>query len=266
MFFVAAMHAHVESWCFGGSNMNWVTKIGLTTTVVAAIIGGIFLLSGTIERDMQFSAGLYAGQTEAESDLQAGRARIYAIGHRPTCKEYDQLSGLTICAIAGCIVNDHDLGRQEGYNQAISDYIQRHGLPPNSRKRWSREILAPVEYMAGLDFARLIKLDSDGDTVKCPTGQCAIQLFFEQRTYPNGKVLTFERLVLIWKDQDKQVLYFPGGDIQNVLPVWIAWGAADSEILFVRYRWDSTIDVKEGVGVLDMRTGLWLNHERVEKL
>ena len=245
--------------------MNCVTKIGLTTAVVAAIIGGIFLLSGTTERDMQFSAGLYAGQKEAESDLKAGRARIYAIGRRPAWKEYDPLSGLTICAIAGCVVSYHDLGRQMGYNQAISDHIQKHGLPPNSRKLWSREILAPVEYMAGLDLARLIKLDSDGGTVKCPTGECTIQLFFVHRTYPNGKVLTFERLALMRKDQERQVIYFPGGDLQNVLPVLIAWGPDESEILFVRYRWDSTIDVKEGVAVLDLRTGLWLNHECVEK-
>ncbi|MBN2711529.1 MAG: hypothetical protein JXR97_03725 [Planctomycetes bacterium] len=250
--------------------MNRVMKWLLMTSGVAAILAGLFAscvyYSVKWEREEQYSRGFDAGQEEAEHDLNAANARIYAIGDRDSWKEYDPLSGLTVHAIAGCIVTNYDLGRSEGYNQAILKHIQRNGPPPNSRIRWSREILSPLEYMAGLGSAKLINLDETSGLVESPSGRFSIRLFIEHRTYPNGnKIMKFERLSLGRKDQNDQTIYFPGGDLQNVQPVRVAWGPEESDILFVRYRWENMTDVREGIAVMDLRTGLWLNYELIEK-
>ncbi len=250
-------------------NITRVKKWGVTSFVVAAIFAGLFVsymhYSVKWHREQQYKRGFDVGQKEAERDLKAGNAWIYATGEPESWKEYDPLSGLTRHAIALCIVTDYDCGREAGYNQAINIHIKRHGPLPNSRIKWSREILSPIEYMTRLDSGKVSNLNEQSGSVKCPSSKFSIQLFLDHRTDPSGKIMTFERLSLTPNNQEGQLICFPGGDIQNVQPVSIAWGPPESEILFVRYRWENTADVRECVAVLDLRTGLWLNYERFEK-
>ncbi|MBE9126498.1 MULTISPECIES: carboxypeptidase-like regulatory domain-containing protein [unclassified Coleofasciculus] len=64
------------------------------------------------------------GRREAEANIANGKPSIYTVGLRePGGTAVDQETGLPVVAIAGCIVDDSILGRRDGYNDRIREWV-----------------------------------------------------------------------------------------------------------------------------------------------
>jgi hypothetical protein len=214
-------------------------------------------------REAEYSSGYAEGCKRAKTDLETGNARIYVCGKRQLYKDLDLQTGLTLHAIAGCIVSEYDRGLAGGYNDTIVQYIRQSGPPANSRIKWNAEILGPVNYLAGSDRDDITTMETNSEPIPDPSGEFSLRLFIEHRVFA-GKEFLFPRLALRQGDSDPRTIKFPGGDIQNPQPVEMTWGPVGSDTAFIRYRWRYK-NVEAAVAVLDLHTGLWLNCERISQ-
>jgi hypothetical protein len=88
----------------------------------------------------EYLAAYGKGREEADQELKAGRATIYASGQMNLFEHVDRETGLPYKVIAGCGVDGSSEGREAGHNDRIHAYTGQRGLPPNSFKRWDREL------------------------------------------------------------------------------------------------------------------------------
>ena len=85
-----------------------------------------FLVCGC--KTAEFRKGYAQGVAEAKSAISSNTLTIYMYGTHPvpTPKDLkDDETGLPITFIAGCIVSDNDMGRAEGYNTTIREYLRK---------------------------------------------------------------------------------------------------------------------------------------------
>jgi len=65
----------------------------------------------------------------AESDFAKNIYRIFVVGRRPVENAYHEYLqeryGVTVTAIAGCVVSDGILGAEEGYNSTMKPLLNR---------------------------------------------------------------------------------------------------------------------------------------------
>jgi hypothetical protein len=116
------------------------------------------------------------GAAEAEQEIKKGVVTLYTFGLRTLFENLDKDTGLPIQAIAGCVIDDGIIGRRAGHDDAVTAHIKLHGLPPNSFKRWEKDIFELKEF-----FDRESKttpptrLKDGGPTLKSPDGKFTIR-------------------------------------------------------------------------------------------
>jgi hypothetical protein len=115
----------------------------------AEVVYNVLLVSNVIATGQpDHDSGAYReGWDAAETSLRANDACIHLSGGlRISSLNVDTATGLPLRGNFTCIVDDHIMAYSEGHNDRIRLYIDRHGLPGNSKKPWLSLILDPKDY------------------------------------------------------------------------------------------------------------------------
>ena len=93
--------------------------------LVAAFAIATWGLSLVLAPSREYQQGYRAGRTEAEAEWAAGTPSYYITGDGSygLIGELDPETGLPCKPIAGCIVDDHIWGREEGHNRRIRELL-----------------------------------------------------------------------------------------------------------------------------------------------
>ena len=118
------------------------------TCIVAALLSCTSVLSQEIDppETKAYRDGYKQGVAEAERELKEGHPTLYASGLRLSLENLDKDTGLPFRFIAGCVIDDQIVGREQGHDAKIREHIKLHGLPASSFKRWQKELFALKEY------------------------------------------------------------------------------------------------------------------------
>jgi hypothetical protein len=88
----------------------------------------------------------------------------------------DRQTGLYFSSF-GCVIDDEIVGRVEGHNARIAEYIRGHGPPKNSFKPWEKELFGLKEYFESrCRLEQPIRLIVDGPSVVSPDREFAVKL------------------------------------------------------------------------------------------
>ncbi len=145
--------------------------------MLAAMMGFCLVLTGAGPGDQspEYHAGYEKGRKEADAELAAGGATMYAFGLLHD--SLDRETGLLYKAIAGCVVDDQIRGRASGHNDRIAESIKEDGLPRNSFKRWEKELYnLEGTFQARAVGGRPRELTAGGPAVESPNGKFTIRL------------------------------------------------------------------------------------------
>jgi hypothetical protein len=167
-----------------------------------------------------YAAGCKAGVAEAEKELKEGKATLYTYGlrDRDGIEDLDRKTGLPFEAIAGCVVYDKLLGRAAGHNRRIAKYIEEHGLPSNSFKRWEKELFDLESYFAKRrKTEKPIPLIVGLPAEKSPDGKYAMR----RAQKPRGLIVSVDGI-------DHKALWISYGNID------FFWGPKDSGFAVIR--------------------------------
>jgi hypothetical protein len=91
------------------------------------------ILVGCDKKSAEYRRGYAQGAAEAKAEISSNAPTFYASGTHPVPvpKDFkDDETGLPITFIAGCLVNDADMGRQDGHNTAIREYLKKEKDAP----------------------------------------------------------------------------------------------------------------------------------------
>lgn len=73
-------------------------------------------------RSVGYQTAYAQGRREAEDSIAQGKPTLYIVG-KPSGATVDEQTGLPLVAIAGCRVDDSILGRRDGYNQRVQQWV-----------------------------------------------------------------------------------------------------------------------------------------------
>ena len=79
----------------------------------------------TVEREMTVKEAASLGQSEADENHKAGNECIYFIGLPQPGPQIDELTGLPLKPIAGCVVTPQIIARMNAHNDRIKKLIQK---------------------------------------------------------------------------------------------------------------------------------------------
>jgi hypothetical protein len=184
----------------------------------------------------EFLAGVTRGRAEADEEIHSNRATRWNSGMFISIDMIDRETGLYHSGF-GCVVDDEILGRVEGHNARIAEYIRDHGLPKNSFKPWEKELFGLKEYFEGRSRTdKPIRMTVDGPPARSPDGQFVVRLVERPFKYP-GKRPTDDWLTkispcLVVNDLDDEAnrIYFPREDAE------LYWGPKGSWFAVLRSR------------------------------
>jgi hypothetical protein len=119
------------------------------------------------------------GRAEAEEELRTGEASIWTYG-TPSFTSFfeflDRETGLYRCSF-GCVIDDELVGRVEGHNARIAEYVRDHGPPKNSFKPWEKELFGLKEYFeTRCRTERPIRLNAGGLPTVSADGKYSVKL------------------------------------------------------------------------------------------
>jgi hypothetical protein len=142
---------------------------------LASLIASIDPLRGTKE-SKAFKAAYAVGRAEAKQAMKDGRATIYTCGLARFPYDVDRETGLRYEYVAGCEVNDEILGRINGHNDWIRDYVTNHFWPAYSMKRWEKELFDLKGYVLAQEAIKpAYRLVLGGEPSKSPDGRFQIR-------------------------------------------------------------------------------------------
>lgn len=75
-----------------------------------------------IHRSTEYQSAYAQGQREAQENIAKGKPSIYTVG-KPGGSVVDQQTGFPLVAIAGCVVDDSIIGRRDGYNDRMKEWV-----------------------------------------------------------------------------------------------------------------------------------------------
>lgn len=108
-----------------------VTPLGSTDTLPTEVLT-------ENSQSIEYQSAYVQGRREAEDTIMMGKPSIYTVGlHRPDSSAMDQQTGLPLVSIGGCVVNDTIIGRMNGYNNRIREWVAQQ--PGNSSSSTSFE-------------------------------------------------------------------------------------------------------------------------------
>lgn len=125
------------------------------------------------------AAGVARGRAEAETELRSGEASIWSYGQLLPGRFFesvDRETGLYFSEF-GCVVDDELIGRVEGHNARISEYVRAHGPPKNSFKPWEKELFGLKQYFESRCRTEKPTRLTVGDlAIVSPDGEYAVKL------------------------------------------------------------------------------------------
>ena len=167
------------------------------------------------------------GRFEAVWELAEGRPTIYAYGTTIPFENLNRWTGLRYSFIAGCEIDAAIEARAEGHNDVINAWIKAHGDPPNSFKRWEKEIFDPSGYFkTRLKAEKPTRLIGDGTVVTSLDAKSSIRSTEKTNTWEDG---TRHREIKISVNGVEQLSFF---DSQGACELF--WGPKGSRFAIVR--------------------------------
>jgi hypothetical protein len=85
-------------------------------------------ICGCDKKSAEYRKAYAQGVIEAEAEISANSPTIYASGtHAVPVPENlkDDETGLPVKYIAGCILTDSEMGRQDGHNKTVLEHIKK---------------------------------------------------------------------------------------------------------------------------------------------
>ena len=156
--------------------------IGLHCGVV---VGQEFEPIVTNHRD--YKEAYRTGVAEADKRLKAGKATLYIYGLRTSLEFLDRETGIPLEPIAGCVVDNAILGRADGNNNRIKEFIAERGLPSNSFKRWEKDLFdLRGYYEKRTEKERPFHVSLDGPAAQSADGEYTLRLVKTQHKQRDG--------------------------------------------------------------------------------
>jgi hypothetical protein len=208
-------------------------RIKLPLRISLAIIFSVFVIaysiisnSTSIQKLMnwgrieyQYHKGLFRGKYNAMRDLKDENVAILGYGLVNFLRaDFDKKTGLKRRGIAGCVIDSVTEGYAKSYNNYVHEYIDRYGLPKNSKIQYSDMILNPSDYMNSDENGETFLLKHD-TVAHSPDGNSSIY-FPKASNY--GEVI------------HKGKKFTPSFMSLKKSSIEIKWGPKGSELLFVR--------------------------------
>jgi hypothetical protein len=111
-------------------------RIALVAIGAVLLFGnGLPAQESDLKESKEFRNGYKQGVAEAEKELKEGRPTLYLSGLQMSLEHLDKETGLPYRVIAGCVVDDGIVGREQGHDETIREHIKAHGLPASSFKK-----------------------------------------------------------------------------------------------------------------------------------
>lgn len=128
------------------------------------------------DRSTQFRKGYEQGRREADAQIASGVVTIYAYGLRMPLSNFDPDTGLPFQAIAGCVVDDQILGRAQGHNERVLQYVKSGKTPMNSHKDWTDDLNDLLRtYTSQSQLQKPVRLTAGGPPFVSPDGRFKVQ-------------------------------------------------------------------------------------------
>ena len=99
-------------------------------TVIACVS---MIVVGCDKKSAEYRKGYAQGVAEANADISSNAPTFYASGTHPVPVPKDlkdDETGLPIKFIAACLVNDGDMGRQDGHNIVVREHLKQKKTNP----------------------------------------------------------------------------------------------------------------------------------------
>jgi hypothetical protein len=172
----------------------------------------------------EYDAAVVRGRAEADEQIKSNQAELWDYGTIIRLDNIDRETGLFYTGF-GCVVDDQIIGRVEGHNARIEEYIRSHGLPKNSLKPWEKELFGLKEYFENRKLSeKPIRLMVGAPEARSPDGNHVVRLVkvpekvppprkdSELRVPPDPRVDEAARILLEKDYITVQTPYFAVGD------------------------------------------------------
>ncbi len=153
--------------------------------VIMVVLSATAAAQEAVDRTIQVKTKKHAtavarGRAEADTQLGLDKASIWEYGQieieRLLFESLDRATGLYFSSF-GCVIDDEIVGRVEGHNARIAEYIQGNGPPKNSFKPWEKELFGLKEYFESRCRSdKPIRLIVGGPLVVSPDREFAVKL------------------------------------------------------------------------------------------
>jgi hypothetical protein len=128
------------------------------------------------DRSADFRRGYELGRREADAQISSGAVTIYSYGLVMSLSNFDPETGLPFQPIAGCVVDDRILGRAQGHNERVLQYVKSGKTPTNSHKDWTDDLNQLLRtYTSQTRLQKPVRLTAGGPPFVSPDGRFKIQ-------------------------------------------------------------------------------------------
>ncbi len=161
-------------------------------------------------KNRQYQEAYQKGRAEADQQLKDQCATIYAIGGGfGPVEGLDRGTGLRYQWF-GCGVSGEILGRIDGHNDRIREFIKENGYPKYSYKPWEKVLFGLKAYTESRRKAVTpATLTVNGPAWKSPGGSCTVRVVVREGKGPNGEVTKLIWLELRAQGRPPEDLYLP---------------------------------------------------------
>jgi hypothetical protein len=205
-----------------------------------------------------YKAAYLKARDEADASLRDGRARLFSYGMLGM-SDLDPETGLAEVSIAGCVVGEDILGRAEGNNIRVRDWIKEHGPTPNSLVRWKDELSdLPAFFAAKAKVGAAVQLGIGGPKLTSPDGQYTLRQIASQVKKglpPAVRTVTTVGLEVSERGVVRKLLTDDWGDGLTDL----VWGPTGAPFAVVRTRGEGSL----GFQILHLRPVDWVSPRKL---
>jgi hypothetical protein len=222
---------------------------------------------GELRASPDYKAAYRKARDEADASLKDGSARIFSCGMLGVSL-IDAETGLAAMPISGCVIDYKILGRAEGNNERVFDWVKKHGPTSNSLLPWKKELSdLPIFFAAKAKAGATVLLRIGGPILTSPDGRYSLRQVATVVTRglaPNHRQVTTLGLEVSERGLVRDTLADFWGDGLTDL----AWGPAGAPFAVVKSRRKGSPDFN----VLHLRPvdwvwpGGWLSERYLKEL
>jgi hypothetical protein len=217
-----------------------------------------------------YRRGYRVGVQEADLQFKAGRVTLYTYGLGTPLENIDRETGLPFEAISGCFVNDWIVGRAYGHMARVKELLKVHGDPPNSFKRWERELFDLRGFVRVRSLAtKPLSVKAGGSPIVSPDGAVTVRPLRVETVWDSGH-LRVERvsdstnrwcMLALGIEAEGRHLGSVGVGAWDHEVVELFWGPEGSGFAVVRTNAGGSYELQ----AFSLKDGSLLRRERVNK-